>query len=607
VIYTNLLIFLSAIFLLSLGPEDAASAPSLSLSASLYGATAAGLWLLVKRWFKNPRTMYPSGYFRTERNLSIVALACFAVLILFGGLKANAAMLPLSAQVPVLIDIFGLFIFFTYLALVWIGGSRSYASAFGRPLKTRTLVVTNFKFNLPIILPWLGLSLMYNLLDLVDSDRVRRLLESFWGDLLFLGLFVLLVLFLFPPLVRRLWNCSPFPEGSIKDHLQAFCKRLDFKADLYVWPLFEGRVLTAGVMGLLPGLRYVMFTPALLQHLDRAELEAVMAHEIGHVKHRHLLLYVFLIGGFSIFAGLLAQPILYASLSMDWIYAVMARNLISAETLISLISGIPLLILLLVYFRYIFGYFIRNFERQADLYAFKVLGGSHGLVSAFKKIILVSGQNADKPNWHHFGIGERIACLESCERDPSLVRRQDGKLRRSLLAYLAVLAVCIAAVSRVPSDQLVQTYEGKYIESVVIPSIAGIETDSDRFRLLGDLLQNRGLGRRAIDAYDDALRHDPDNYQALNNLAWLLLTSGDQELRDPERALELADAAAVLAPLPHILDTLATAYWAQGDIDKAVATETKALRMDPEQEVFYRLQLERFRTSTYRSDTLFID
>lgn len=606
-IYTNLLIFLSAIFLLSLGAENAATASSLIASAGIYIGTIIGLRFLAKRQFGNPAAAHPNGYFKAEKQLSIAALVCFSIMIFFGDIKTHTAQLPLHAQLPIIGDIFCLLIFFTYLFLIWITGSRSYASAFGKSQQTVSFVFTNFKFNLPIILPWLGLSLMYDLLDLIPSETLSVLLDSFWGDMLFLGLFVLLVLFLFPPIVRRLWGCVPFPEGPLKSHLESFCGRLGFKADLYIWPLYEGRVLTAGVMGLLPGLRYVMFTPALLQNLDYEELEAVMAHEVGHVKHRHLLLYIFLIGGFSVAAGLFAEPILYTALSLDWVYSALAKGFVSAETLIALLSGIPLLILLLLYFRFIFGYFIRNFERQADLYAFQAMGSSRGLISAFQKILLVSGQKADKPNWHHFGIGERIACLESCERNPSIVLNQNRKIRRSLLAYIIILGVGMLAADRIPSDQLAETYEGRYIESVLMPNIEGIESEAEWYRLLGDLLQGRGIDHKALDAYGTSLTLEPENHEALNNLAWLLLTSSKAHLRDPVKALDLALTAANHAPLPHVLDTLATAYWANGNVEKAIITENRALQMDPGQEVFYRLQLERFKTDAYDEHTEFIN
>lgn len=606
-IYSNLLIFLSAIFLLSFSAEDTPNPLPLLATASLYAGTLAGFWFLARYRFKAPGTRSPGGYFKTERNLSIAALGCFVIMIFWGDVGTHAAALPFAEQLSLISAVPVLFLFFTYLSVIWVAGLESYSAAFSRPRSAAVFVLSNFKLNLPIILPWLGLSLMYDLLNLIPSDNLRRVLESFWGDLLFLGLFLLLMVSFFPPLVRRLWDCTPFPGGPLKDHLDFFCGKLNFSADLYIWPVHGGRILTAAVMGLLPGLRYVMFTPALLQNLNHTELEAVMAHEIGHVKHRHLFLYVFLIGGFSVAAGALGKPILYGILSIDWIYSIIASEVVTANTLIALISGIPLLVLLLLYFRYVFGYFIRNFERQADLYAFKAMGNSRGLISAFQKILSVSGEKANKPNWHHFSVGERIACLESCERDPSLVRHQNNKVWSSLFLYFAILAVAIFSFSRLQSDQWTHMYESRYIESILMPKIEGIESEAQWYSIFGTLLQGHGADRQAIDAYHTALELEPDNHEVLNNLAWLLLTSEYPELRDPEEALDLALSAAGLAPFPHILDTLATAYWANGYTEKAIRIENQVIALDPGREALYRQQLERFTNEDYRRDTTFID
>jgi tetratricopeptide (TPR) repeat protein len=74
-------------------------------------------------------------------------------------------------------------------------------------------------------------------------------------------------------------------------------------------------------------------------------------------------------------------------------------------------------------------------------------------------------------------------------------------------------------------------------------------------------------------------------------------------LRDPTQALNLASSAARTNPQAHVLDTLATAYWANGLIDDAVATEQQAIQKDPSQSTFYQLQLERFQTLPYTNDS----
>ncbi len=606
-IYTNLLIFISAIFLFSLDSAGDAPAVSLPLSLTIYAATLAAFRLLVKRLFSRNGARQPEGYFGAEKKLMIGALLFYSIALFSADLKYYLGFLSLDQRLPVLTSIGGLLVFFSYLTLIWVGGHKNYAAVFNKKRSAVSFVLTNIAFNLPIILPWVALSLMYDLLALAPSEQIGRLLDSLWGDLIFLGLFLLLVLLFFPPLVRRLWNCTELPEGPLKDHLISFCRKQNFEARLYIWPLYEGRIITAGVLGLLPGLRYIMLTPALLQNLDVGELEAVMAHEIGHVKYRHLLLYVLLIGGFSLFAGFLAEPILYLLLSMDWIFSLMARDIVSADTIVTLAGGLPLLVLLLLYFRFVFGYFIRNFERQADLYVIKVLGDSRQLVGAFNKILIASGQSGDQPNWHHFGIGERIAHLQLCDREPSWIARQDRKVRLSLAAYLVLMVSAVFLVRQMPADQLARSYEGKYIETILMPKMHTGGDEASWYRLLGDLLYSRALEDKAAAAYSKSLQLKADNPEALNNLAWLLLTSTRPEIRDPRRALSLARDAARLAPQPHVLDTLAMAHWANGNIDEAVRIGTLALQMDPGQAPLYRLQLERYQNERYHSGTEFIN
>ena len=55
-------------------------------------------------------------------------------------------------------------------------------------------------------------------------------------------------------------------------------------------------------MGLIKQFRYILVTPALLQLLEPFEIDAVIAHEIGHIKQKHLLFYLFFFIGYLILA-----------------------------------------------------------------------------------------------------------------------------------------------------------------------------------------------------------------------------------------------------------------------------------------------------------------
>ena len=59
-------------------------------------------------------------------------------------------------------------------------------------------------------------------------------------------------------------------------------------------------MITAGVMGLIKQFRYILVTRSLLQRLTPYEIEAVIAHEIGHVKKKHLLFYLIFFAGYML-------------------------------------------------------------------------------------------------------------------------------------------------------------------------------------------------------------------------------------------------------------------------------------------------------------------
>jgi tetratricopeptide (TPR) repeat protein len=90
--------------------------------------------------------------------------------------------------------------------------------------------------------------------------------------------------------------------------------------------------------------------------------------------------------------------------------------------------------------------------------------------------------------------------------------------------------------------------------------------------------ETAGDPQRAVSHYREALRAVPQHLEATNNLAWILATTEQSELRDPKAAIELAKAVLPLDPnSPAILDTLAAAYAAAGRLPEAVATQRHAI------------------------------
>jgi tetratricopeptide (TPR) repeat protein len=100
---------------------------------------------------------------------------------------------------------------------------------------------------------------------------------------------------------------------------------------------------------------------------------------------------------------------------------------------------------------------------------------------------------------------------------------------------------------------------------------------------LGDQIEEMqaslGLGANEVE-------YTPDD-GVLNNLAWVLSTSTNDELRDGDRAVELATLACEVTDYkaPHILSTLASAYAEKGDFEKAIEWIEKGIEVNAEREI----------------------
>ncbi|MFV0437868.1 MAG: M48 family metalloprotease [Desulfopila sp.] len=599
--YNNLLLFLAAIFLFAL--DSVPDAPLLPpwCGLAVFLASLGGFHLLARRLYSRPLAMIGSGYFATEKRLSVLALLFYGVgaLYLADG-KYYLAALPLANRLPALVSVAGLVLFFGYLVIMWRVARPCYQLVFARRYAPLAFIVANIKVNLPIVLPWLVLSLVYDLLSLLPFASVRAMLASQWGDLVFFCVFVAFILVFFPPMVRRLWGCRPLPDGELRGELERFCRQQNFRANLYLWPLFEGKALTAGVMGVLPGLRYILLTPAIISAMDRRELKSVVAHEIGHVKCHHLLLYALLIGGFSLGSSFFAEPLSYFILSRQAVIDLLAGGGISAESAVTFLTGVPLFVLLLLYFRYVFGYFIRNFERQADLHVLRATGDARPLMSAFEKIARLSGNIREQKNWHHFGIGERIDCLYRAQQHPDEIDRHDRKVRYSLIGYGVALLLAVLLAQQVPTEKFVKSYQDRYTVALLMERSSLEPTNPLWQQLIGDAMISRKMEKRARAAYEKALGLDSANPEIMNNLAWLLLTSEDLSIRDPIRGLTLARSAAALHPEGYVLDTLATAYWANDMVAAAQATARQAALVDPARSRMYQQRGLQFGQETYQ-------
>lgn len=94
-------------------------------------------------------------------------------------------------------------------------------------------------------------------------------------------------------------------------------------------------------------------------------------------------------------------------------------------------------------------------------------------------------------------------------------------------------------------------------------------------------LTQLGLYQHAMQRYQQVLRLNPRHATSMNNLAWSMLVVDDQTLYNPEAALGYAQQAVQLDPSVEHLDTLAEAYFKNGQVEQAIETIKKAILSNP--------------------------
>ena len=133
------------------------------------------------------------------------------------------------------------------------------------------------------------------------------------------------------------------------------------------------------------------------------------------------------------------------------------------------------------------------------------------------------------------------------------------------------------------------------------PNLANVQSD------LGTLLLQQGRMDEAVDHYRKALELQPANAFFLNNLAWVLATCPNAEVRNGARAVELAQQAERLSGgnSPAILGTLAAAYAEVGRFGEAVQTAERALELATAQTNSVQADLLRANIALFRAGSPF--
>ena len=190
---------------------------------------------------------------------------------------------------------------------------------FGFNQMTRRLFVTDALKGIGLGVA-LGVPLILAILWFIDSAGAWWWLIAWFAYCAF----QLLMLFLAPTFIMPLFNkFTPMADGPLKVAIQTLLARCGFTAGgLFVMDGSKrSRHSNAFFSGFGAAKRIVLFD-TLIDKLDQGEIEAVLAHELGHFRRRHILkriamAFVLSLGFFALLGFVIGQPWFYAGLGVQ--------------------------------------------------------------------------------------------------------------------------------------------------------------------------------------------------------------------------------------------------------------------------------------------------
>ncbi|HZT00047.1 MAG TPA: M48 family metallopeptidase [Terriglobales bacterium] len=244
---------------------------------------------------------------------------------------------------------------------------------------------------------------------------IRQSPQHWWiiSWAMFMGLFVLLAqiapLILFP----IFYKFEPLENDDLKQRLVRLSESAGTKVrGIYKWHLSEkSRKANAALTG-LGATRRIILADTLLDHYSPEEIEAVLAHELGHHVHKHILKSIFVQAGVTLLGFWAANYVLHLSIEQWSMFDTMSD-----------FSNLPLLVLISTVLSVVLmpamNAYSRFNERQADRYAFKTIRSVQPFITSMNKLAAQNLAERTPSRWvewlfhSHPAISRRVAAAEA--------------------------------------------------------------------------------------------------------------------------------------------------------------------------------------------------
>jgi len=188
--------------------------------------------------------------------------------------------------------------------------------------------------------------------------------------------FNLLMLVFYPTVIAPIFNkFTPLEDAELRQRIEALMKRCGFKAQGFY--VMDGSRRSAHANAYFTGFgpaKRVVFFDTLLKQLSPGELDAVLAHELGHFHHRHIVkrvvtLFALSLLGFALLGWLQGQVWFYTGLGVT-------PNMDAPNSALALLLFVSVSPLVTFFTAPLSSYVSRKHEFEADAFAARHASGS---------------------------------------------------------------------------------------------------------------------------------------------------------------------------------------------------------------------------------------
>lgn len=228
----------------------------------------------------------------------------------------------------------------------------------------------------------------------------------------FLGLFVLMAQLAPVVLFPIFYKFEPLDNDELKSRLVGLSERAGTRVrGVYKWNLSEKSKKANAALTGLGNTRRIILADTLLENYSADEIEAVLAHELGHHVHRHILKSIAVQAGITLVGFWAANWVLH--------YAVDRTHMFVT---VSDFANLPLLVLVSTVLSFLLlpalNAYSRYNERQADRYAFQSIPSVGPFISSMNKLADQNLAERSPSRWvewffqSHPAISRRVTAAE---------------------------------------------------------------------------------------------------------------------------------------------------------------------------------------------------